>query len=92
MLLQRCKRRTTGVKPFYMIIDLLLVRIDHFQKAVVTVIGPLCHIGGNRLVGHNQRAAGLGDFAHLAVEVLDGSRSVLTEHQTTDAVLRGVAI
>ena len=74
-----------------MIIDLLLVRIDHFQKAVVTVIGPLRHIGGNRLIGHNQRAAGLGDFAHLAVEVLDGTRSVLTEHQATDAVLRGVA-
>ena len=74
ILLQRCKRRTTGVKPFYMIIDLLLVRIDHFQKAVVTVIGPLRHIGGNRLIGHNQRAVGLGDFAHLAVEVFDGTR------------------
>lgn len=71
--------------------DLLLVRIVHFQEAVVAVVGPLRHIGGNRLVGHNQRAAGLGDFAHLAVEVLDGSRSVLTEHQATDAVLRGVA-
>ena len=71
--------------------DLLLVRVDHFQKAVVAVVGPLRHIGGNRLIGHNQRAAGLGDFAHLAVEVLDGSRSVLTEHQATDAVLRGVA-
>ncbi len=57
-----------------MIIDLLLVRIDHFQKAVVTVIGPLRHIGGNRLIGHNQRAVGLGDFAHLAVEVFDGTR------------------
>ena len=71
--------------------DLLLVRVDHLQKAVVAVVGPLRHIGGNRLVGHNQRAAGLGNFAHLAVEVLDGSRSVLTEHQATDAVLRGVA-
>ena len=57
----------------------------------MAVVGPLRHIGGNRLVGHNQRAAGLGDFAHLAVEVLDGTRSVLTEHQATDAVLRGVA-
>ena len=57
----------------------------------MAVVGPLRHIGGNRLIGHNQRAAGLGDFAHLAVEVLDGSRSVLTEHQATDAVLRGVA-
>ena len=71
--------------------DPLLVRVDHLQEAVVAVVGPLRHIGGNRLVGHNQRAAGLGDFAHLAVEVLDGSRSVLTEHQATDAVLRGVA-
>ena len=71
--------------------DLLLVRVDHLQEAVVAVVGPLRHIGGNRLVGHNQRAAGLGDFAHLAVEVLDGTRSVLTEHQATDAVLRGVA-
>ena len=71
--------------------DLLLVRVDHFQEAVVAVVDPLRHIGGNRLVGHNQRAAGLGDFAHLAVEVLDGTRSVLTEHQATDAVLRGVA-
>ena len=71
--------------------DLLLVRVDHLQEAVVAVVGPLRHIGGNRLVGHNQRAAGLGDFAHLAVEVFDGSRSVLTEHQATDAVLRGVA-
>ena len=60
--------------------DLLLVRIDHFQKTVVAVVGPLRHIGGNRLVGHNQRAVGLGDFAHLAVEVLDGFRSVLTEN------------
>ena len=57
----------------------------------MAVVGPLHHISGNRLVGHNQRAAGLGDFAHLAVEVLDGTRSVLTEHQATDAVLRGVA-
>ena len=55
-----------------MIIDLLLVRVDHLQEAVVAVVDPLRHIGGNRLVGHNQRAAGLGDFAHLAVEVLDG--------------------
>lgn len=53
--------------------DLLLVRVDHFQEAVVAVVGPLRHIGGNRLVGHNQRAAGLGDFAHLAVEVFRAS-------------------
>ena len=71
--------------------DLLLVRVDHLQEAVVAVVAPLRHIGGNRLIGHNQCAAGLGNFAHLAVEVLDGTRSVLTEHQATDAVLRGVA-
>ena len=60
--------------------DLLLVRVYHLQKAVVAIVAPLRHIGGNRLVGHNQRAVGLGDFAHLAVEVLDGFRSVLTEN------------
>lgn len=71
--------------------DFLLIRINHLQQAVVAVISPLRHISCNRLVRHNHRAAGLGDFAHLAVEVLDGSRSVLTEHQAADAVLRGVA-
>lgn len=71
--------------------NLILIRINHLQQAVVAVISPLRHISCNRLVRHNQRAAGLGDFAHLAVEVLDGSRSVLTEHQAADAVLRGVA-
>ena len=69
----------------------LLIRINHLQQTVVAVISPLRHVGCYRLVRHNQRAAGLGDFAHLAVEVLDGSRSVLTEHQAADAVLRGVA-
>ena len=71
--------------------NLILIWINHLQQAVVAVISPLRHISCNRLVRHNQRAAGLGDFAHLAVEVLDGTRSVLTEHQATDAVLRGVA-
>ncbi len=71
--------------------NLILIWINHLQQAVVAVISPLRHISCNRLVRHNQRAAGLGDFAHLAVEVLDGSRSVLTEHQAADAVLRGVA-
>lgn len=67
--------------------DLLLVRIDHFQKAVVAVVGPLRHIGGNRLVGHNQRAAGLGDFAHLAVEVLDGLSLFSISNMTIDLSL-----
>ena len=67
--------------------DLLLVRVDHFQKAVVAVVGPLCHIGGNRLVGHNQRAAGLGDFAHLAVEVLDGLSLFSISNMTIDLSL-----
>ena len=71
--------------------NLILIWINHLQQAVVAVISPLRHISCNRLVRHNQRAAGLGDFAHLAVEVLDGSRSVLTEHQAADAVLRCVA-
>ena len=42
-------------------------------------------------VRHNHRAAGLGDFAHLAIEILNGTRSVLAEHQPTDTVLRGIA-
>ena len=72
--------------------NLLLVWINHLQQAVVAVISPLRHISCNRLVRHNQRAAGLGDFAHLAIEVLNGTCSVLAEHQSTDTVLRGVAI
>ena len=72
--------------------NLLLIRINHLQQAVVAVISPLRHISYNRLVRHNQRAAGLGDFAHLAIEVFNGTYSVLAEHQSTDTVLRGVAI
>ena len=72
--------------------NLLLIRINHLQQAVVAVISPLRHISCNRLVRHNQRAAGLGDFAHLAIEVFNGTCSVLAEHQSTDTVLRGVAI
>ncbi len=44
-----------------------------------------------RLVRHNHRATSLGDFTHLAIEVFNGTCSVLTEHQSTDTVLRGVA-
>jgi hypothetical protein len=57
----------------------------------VAVISPLRHISCNRLVRHNHRAAGLRNLAHLAIEVFDGISSVLTEHQSTDTVLRGVA-
>ncbi len=71
--------------------NLLLIRIDHLQQTVVAVISPLRHVGCYRLVRHNHRAAGLGDFAHLAIEVFDGTCSVLTEHQPTDTVLRGIA-
>ena len=71
--------------------DFLLIRINHLQQAVVAVVSPLRHIGCYRLVRHNHRAAGLGDFTHLAIEVFDGTCSVLTEHQATDTVLRGVA-
>ena len=71
--------------------NLLLVWINHLQQAVVAVISPLRHISCNRLVRYNQRAAGLGDFAHLAIEVFNGTCSVLAEHQPTDTVLRGVA-
>ena len=71
--------------------NLLLIRIDHLQQTVVAVISPLRHISCNRLVRHNQRAAGLCHLAHLAIEILNGTRSVLTEHQATDAVPRSVA-
>ena len=71
--------------------NLLLIRIDHLQQTVVAVISPVRHIGCYRLVRHNHRAAGLCYFTHLAIEVFDGTCSVLTEHQATDTVLRGVA-
>ena len=71
--------------------DFLLIRINHLQQTVVAVVSPLRHVGCYRLVRHNHRAAGLGDFAHLAIEVFDGTCSVLTEHQPTDTVLRGIA-
>ena len=57
--------------------NLLLIRINHLQQAVVAVISPLRHISCYRLIRHNHRAAGLGDFAHLAIEILNGTRSVL---------------
>ena len=57
----------------------------------MAVISPLRHISCDHLIRHNHRAAGLGDFAHLAIEVFNGICSVLTEHQATDTVLRGVA-
>ena len=72
--------------------DFLLIRINHLQQTVVAVVSPLRHVGCYRLVRHNHRAAGLGDFAHLAIEVFNGTCSVLAEHQSTDTVLRGVAI
>ena len=71
--------------------NLLLIRIDLLQQAVVAVISPLRHISSNRLVRHNHRAASLRHLAHLAIEILNGTRSVFTEHQATDTVLRGVA-
>ena len=71
--------------------DFLLIRINHLQQTVVAVISPLRHVGCYRLVRHNHRAAGLCYFTHLAIEVFDSTCSVLTEHQATDTVLRGVA-
>ena len=71
--------------------NLLLIRINHLQQTVVAVVSPLRYIGCYRLVRHNHCAAGLGDFAHLAIEVFNGTCSVLTEHQATNTVLRGVA-
>ena len=71
--------------------NLLLIRINHLQQTVVAVVSPLRHIGCYRLVRHNHRAAGLCHLAHLAIEVFNGTCSVLTEHQATNTVLRGVA-
>ena len=71
--------------------DFLLIRINHLQQTVVAVVSPLRHIGCYRLVRHNHRAAGLCHLAHLAIEILNGTCSVLTEHQATDTVLRSVA-
>ena len=71
--------------------DFLLIRINHLQQTVVAVVSPLRHVGCYRLVRHNHRAAGLRHLAHLAIEILNGTRSVLTEHQSADTVLRGVA-
>lgn len=70
---------------------LLLVGVYHLQQAVVAVVSPLRHVGGYRLVGHNQSAARLRHLARLAVEVFYGARAVLAEHQPADAVLGGVA-
>ncbi len=72
--------------------DFLLIMINHLQQTVVAVVSPLRHIGCYRLVRHNHRATSLGDFTHFAIEVFNGTCSVLTEHQATDTVLRGVAI
>ena len=71
--------------------NLLLVWINHLQQAVVAVVSPLRHVGCYRLIRHNHRAAGLGHLAHLAIEILNGTRSVLAEHQPTNTVLRGIA-
>jgi len=71
--------------------DFLLIRINHLQQTVVVVVSPLRHVGCNRLVRHNHRAAGLRHLAHLAIEILNGTRSVLTEHQSANTVLRSVA-
>ena len=71
--------------------DFLLIRINHLQQTVVAVVSPLRHIGCYRLVRHNHRATGFRYLAHLAIEVFNGTCSVLTEHQSTDTVLIGVA-
>ena len=71
--------------------NLLLIRINHLQQTVVAVVSPLRHIGCYCLVRHNHCAASLRHFAHLAIEILNGTRSVLTEHQSANTVLRSVA-
>ena len=57
----------------------------------MAVVSPLCDVCCNRLVRHNHRAAGLRHLAHLAIEIFNGTRSVLTEHQSANTVLRSVA-
>ena len=71
--------------------DFLLIRINHLQQTVVAVVSPLRHVGCYRLVRHNHRAAGLCHLAHLAIEVFNGTCSILAEHQSADTVLRGIA-
>ena len=70
--------------------DLLLVGIDHLQQAVVAVVLPLRDVGGDCLIGHNHRAHGLQDFAHLAIVIFDGTTTVLAKHQSADTVVRRV--
>ena len=43
------------------------------------------------VVVHLQAGSYLRHLAHLVVEVFDGTRSVLTHHQSSDAVVGGVA-
>ena len=57
----------------------------------MTVVSPLGDVCGNRLVRHDKRAACLRHLTHLAVEVFDGTCSVLTHHQSADAVVGSVA-
>lgn len=57
----------------------------------MAVVSPLGNVGRDSLVGHDKRAACLRHLTHLAVEVFNGSRSVLSHHQSADAVVGGVA-
>ena len=57
----------------------------------MAVVSPLGDVGCNRLIGNDESAACLGDLAHLAVEVFYRACSILAHHQTTDAVVGGVA-
>ena len=78
-----------------------------FTVGIIPVVGHEAVVIGSRqavLLVPAELALGCGRIQHailldaacididqVAVEVLDGSRSVLTEHQAADAVLRGVA-
>lgn len=44
----------------------------------MAVVLPLRHVGGDGLIGHDERRSGLDDLAHLAVEVFDGIAVVVT--------------
>lgn len=43
--------------------NLLLVGVDHLQESVMAVVGPLCHVGGDGLIGHDERPSGIDDLA-----------------------------
>ena len=56
----------------------------------MAVVLPLRDVGCHCLIRHNQRTYSLGNLAHLAVVILNGTTTILTKHQSTNAIVRGV--